>query len=87
MLGEADPTALAKLSKRQYKELVKTVDSMLKELKVPLSINKMKISQCDLTINIEFSSQDELMECLRIFKKSLLIHRYRYVFFKKMTRK
>lgn len=30
----------------------------------------MKISRCDLTTNIELSSQDELMEYLRIFKKA-----------------
>ena len=87
MLGEADPTALAKLSKRQYKKLVKTVDSILKKLKVPLSIDDMKISRCDLAMNIEFSSQDELMEYLCIFKKSLLIHKYKHVFFKKNDQK
>lgn len=87
VLGDADPTALAKLGKRQYKELVKTVDSMLKKLKVPISIDKMKISRCDLTMNIEFSSQDELMTYLRIFQKSRLIPKYSHVFFKKNDHK
>ena len=83
VLGESDPTALAKLSKRDYKKLIKAVDSMLKKLGVPISIDKMKITRCDLTLNIEFSSQEELMEYLRIFKKSLCIYRYKRVSFKK----
>ena len=87
VLGDADPTALAKLSKWQYKALVKTVDSMLKKLKVPISIDNMKISRCDLTMNIEFFTQDELMAYLRIFQKSRLIHQYRHVFFKKNDHK
>lgn len=87
VLGDADPTALAKLSKWQYKALVKTVDSMLKKLKVPISIDNMKVSRCDLTVNIEFSTQDELMAYLRIFQKSRLIPKYSHVFFKKNDHK
>lgn len=87
VLGDADSTALAKISKRQYKALVKAVDTMLKKLKVPTSIDKMKISRCDLTMNIEFSSQDELMAYLRIFQKSCLIPHYSHVFFKKNDQK
>ena len=87
VLGESDPTALAKLNKRQYKKLVKAVDAMLEKLNVPLSIDEMKISWCDLTVNIEFSSQEELMEYLRIFKKSLNIRHYSHVFSRKMSRK
>jgi len=82
-LGEKDPTALAKLDKETYKELVKTVDKLMKELKVPCSIDKMKISRYDLTINIEFSCEDGLMEYLRIIKKSLILPAYTHVFFKK----
>lgn len=87
VLGESDPTALAKLDKRQYKKLVKAVDSVLESLEVPCSIDEMKISRCDLTINIIFSSQKELMEYLRIFKKSLCIRHYEHVLFKKHEQK
>lgn len=87
VLGESDPTALAKLDRRQYRELVKAADKMLKKLKVPCSIDKMKISRCDLTVNIEFSSQEELMEYLRILKKSLRIYPYKHVSFKKDDQK
>lgn len=87
VLGEPDPTALAKLGKRQYKDMVKAVDAILKTLKIPCSIDEMKISRCDLTVNVEFSSQDELMEYLRIFQNSLHIRRYERVTFKKNMRK
>lgn len=87
VLGESDPTALAKMDKRQYKELVKAVDRIFRKLNIPGSIDTMKISRCDLTVNIEFSSQDELMEYLRIFKKSLRIHHYSVVYFKKNEKK
>lgn len=87
VLGESDPTALADLSNRQYKELVKVVDKMLKTLKVPCSIDEMKISRCDLTVNVEFSSKEELMEYLRIYRKSLCIRHYEPVFFKKNGKK
>lgn len=87
VLDESDPTALAGLDRRQYKELVKAADKILKKLKVPCSIDEMKISRCDLTMNIEFSSQDELMEYLRILKKSLIIYQYKPVSFKKADQK
>lgn len=80
-LGGSDPTALAKLNKHQYEKLVKEVNSMLRKLNVPSSIDKMKISRCDLTVNIGFSSRDELVEYLRIFKKGLCIYHYSRVFF------
>lgn len=87
VLGEKDPTALAKLDRKSYKELVKRIDKMLKKLKVPCSIDEMKISRCDLTVNLEFSSQEEPMQYLRILKKSVLIHDYSYVFFRKDDQK
>lgn len=87
VLGEKAPTALAKLDRKTYKELVKHVDRMLKELKVPCSIDEMKLSRCDLTINIEFSCQEELMQYLRILKKSILLHDYSHVFFRKDDQK
>ena len=83
VLGEPDPTALAEFDKRQYNELVKTLDEIFKKLKVPRSIDEMKISRCDLTMNVEFATREELMEYLRIFKKSLCIYRYWRVYFKK----
>ena len=87
VLGETDPTALARMNRAQYQKMVKTADTLLKKLKVPCSIDKMKISRCDLTINLEFSDQNELMEYLRIFKKGLLIYPYEHIFFKKHDQK
>ncbi|MDE7247777.1 MAG: hypothetical protein K2N43_07805 [Lachnospiraceae bacterium] len=83
VLGEKDPAALAKLNKDTYKKLVKTADKLLKKLEIPCSINEMKISRCDLTVNVEFFDQDELTEYLRIFKKSFVPTAYTHVFFKK----
>ncbi len=82
-----NPTALFRPDRRSYKQLVKTADKSLKKLKVPSSIDRMKISRCDLTGNGLFSSQKELMEYLRIFKRSALIPRYRHVFFSKDDQK
>ena len=87
VLGSSDATAVASLNKKQYKELVKTADKMLRKLEISQSIDAMKISRCDLTINIYFSTEEELMEYLRIFKKSLLIPHYSRVFFKKNDQK
>ena len=83
VLGETDPTALAEMGKRQYNEFVKSVDKSLKKLKLPVSIDDMKISRCDLTINVYFATQEELMEYLRVLKKSFNIRCYQHVFFKK----
>ena len=87
VLSEASPTALFQTDKWNYRHLVMTVDRLLKNLKVPCSIDNMKISRCDLTANIGFFSQEELMEYLRILKKSLIIPRYKYVFFEKRGQK
>ena len=87
VLGEQDPTALFQPDTQSYKKLVKTADKLLKKLKVPVSIDQMKISRCDLTINILFSTQAELMEFLRIFKKSFLIKHYDHVVFQKNGQK
>ena len=87
VLSEANPTALFQPDKWNYRHLVMTADRLLKNLKVPCSIDNMKISRCDLTANIGFSSQEELMEYLRILKKSLIIPRYKYVFFEKRGQK
>jgi len=86
-LGEKDPTAVAKLDKDTYQKLVKAVNKILKKLKVPCSVDKMKISRCDWTVNLAFSGKDELTECLRIIKKSLIPSRYTHVFFKKGDKK
>ena len=87
VLGETKSTALFQPDKWSYQQLVKSADELLQQLKVPCSIDYMKISRCDLTANIEFSSQEELMEYLRILKKSLIIPRYKYVFFEKRGQK
>ncbi|MCI8440747.1 MAG: hypothetical protein HFF73_14805 [Oscillospiraceae bacterium] len=87
VLGLEDPTVLFQPNKRQYKEMVKAVDKMLKKLVIPASIDSMKISRCDLTLNSAFSSQSELREYLRIFQKSLVIPHYKHVFFKKNDQK
>ena len=87
VLGDVVPTTLFKPDKWNYRQMVKSIDKLLKKLKVPCSVDNMKISRCDLTANVEFSSQEELMEYLRIFKKSLIIPHYKFVFFKKNDQK
>ena len=87
VLGDAAPTALFQPDKWSYRQMVKSADKLLKRVKVPCSVDAMKISRCDLTANIEFSSQEEKMEYLRIFKKSLTIPHYKFVFFKKNDQK
>lgn len=87
VLGEANSTALFQPDKWSYQQLVKSADELLQQLKVPCSIADMKISRCDLTANIEFFSQEELMEYLRILKKSLKIPHYNHVFFRENDQK
>lgn len=87
VLGEANPTALFHPDKKQYKELVKRTDKILKKLKIRRTIDAMKISRCDVTINVEFEEQRTLMEYLRIYKKSLQIPHYECVHFKKDDQK
>lgn len=87
VLGEQDPTGLFQPDTQSHRQLVKTADKLLKKLKVPVSIDQMKISRCDLTINILFSTQAELMEFLRILKKSFLIKHYDHVVFQKNDQK
>ena len=87
VLGDAAPAALFQPDKWSYRQMVKSADKLLKRLKVPRSVDAMKINRCDLTANIEFSSQEEKMEYLRILKKSLTVPHYKFVFFKKNDQK
>jgi len=87
VLGESDPTALFQLDKKRYKELVGRVDKLLKKMQFPRSVDTMKIHRCDLTVNVRFSTQEELSEYLRVFKKSCIIPHYRRDYFRKNEQK
>lgn len=82
VLGEHDPTAVWNPERKTYKEMVKTANRLLKPLKIPLSIHEMKISRCDLTVNLFLKNSTELNEYLRILKKSRSIPRYKRVSFR-----
>lgn len=83
VLGILDPTALFRANKRHYKQLVKAVDTELKKLLVPGSIDGMKISRCDVTINVSFDDHNILSEYLRILKKGYVPKKFEVTKFQK----
>lgn len=83
VLGSLDPTVLFRANKRHYKQLVKVVDAQLRKLSVPGSIDGMKISRCDVTINANFDDHNILLEYLRILKKGYVPKKFEVVKFQK----
>lgn len=55
VLAGGDPTALFQADKKQFREMVKQVDSLLQPYGLPRSIDRMKISRMDLTCDLIFS--------------------------------
>lgn len=83
VLGSSDPTALFHANQQRYKQLVKAVDAQLQKLSVPGSIDGMKISRCDVTINVSFDDHNILLEYLRILKKGYVPKKFEVVKFQK----
>lgn len=83
VLGSSDPTALFHANQQHYKQLVKTVDAQLQKFSVPGSIDGMKVSRCDVTINASFDDRNILLEYLRILKKGYVPKKFEVIKFQK----
>jgi len=83
VLGSSDPTALFHPNQKRYKLLVKSVDAVLEKLSVPGSIDGMKISRCDVTINASFDDYNIMLEYLRILKKGYVPKKFEAIKFQK----
>lgn len=69
------PTGLL-INSKDIKKMMKGVDKALNDLDIPFRLDAMKMGRIDLTINIIFSSNNELMEYIRILKKGFIIAKY-----------
>lgn len=58
VLAGGDPTALFQADKKQFREMVKQVDSLLQPYGLPRSIDRMKISRMDLTCDLIFQESE-----------------------------
>ena len=87
VLGSDNPTDLYIPNKRTYRKLVKITDEILKNCKVPRSIDKMKICRIDLTNDLYFNDHEMLMQYLRILKKGMILPHYKPVKFNKKEKK
>jgi len=88
VLGNSDRSALYQPQKKQeYKQLVKTVDSLLETVCVPCSVDKMKLYREDVTANLVFDKSALVDEYIRILKKSCLLPHYRLDYFHKKDHK
>lgn len=70
------PTGLL-INSKDIKKMTNGVDRALNDLNVPLKLDSMKMGRIDLTINIIFSSNKELMEYIRLLKKGRIIAKYK----------
>lgn len=87
-LGNTDRSALYKPKKqREYREIVKRVDKLLKTVNIPCSIDKMKLYRVDVTANLFFSENSLVDEYIRVLKKSALLPHYQLDFFREKEHK
>jgi len=87
VLGSTIPTELYQPTRKNYRELVRKVDAILKPLHIPYTVDAMKISRLDCTVDQYYSTHYEIMEYLRILKKGCVLPRYKLDSFKKSEKK
>ncbi len=87
VLGSNNPTDLYISNKKAYRKLVKITDEILKNCKVPRSIDKMKICRIDLTNDLYFDDHEMLMQYLRILKKGMILPHYKLKRFNEKEKK
>jgi len=88
VLGSKDRSKLYQPQKKsEYQKIVKKVDKLLKSIKVPCSIDKMKLYRVDVTANLTFNEGTVVDEYMRILKKSCLLPHYRLNFFRNKEHK
>ena len=82
VLAGGDPTALFQADKKQFREMVKQVDSLLQPYGLPRSIDRMKISRMDLTCDLIFQESGVVQQHIRTLQKSFLLPHYKRVCFR-----
>lgn len=69
---ELIPWALYQPDKVNYREIVKRVDRLLETVGIHESIKEMSICRIDVTENQFYNDQDDVMQHLRLLKKSMI---------------
>lgn len=86
VLGNADPQALWRCEKGDWKRLAKAVDRLLGALDIP-SLKKMTLSILELTVNLTFPQQEYVDLYIQILKKGYLNGHYKRIQFDKFANK
>lgn len=86
LAGCYEPTALFRASDSLVQEVKHRLRGILDEIGVEIRLKMFKLSRCDLTCNRYYESRRDIAERLEIFRKSLLIPRYRVVSFGEYTK-
>ena len=73
---ELVPWALYQPDKANYREIVKRVDRLLETVGIHESIKEMSICRIDVTENQFYDEQDDVMQHLRLLKKSMIPAKY-----------
>ena len=87
VLGDTDRSALYQSTKSSYKNMVKLVDKMLAQVKIPCSLDDMKLYRPDVTANLIFDDAELVDEYIRIFKKSKILPHYKQDRFREKEKK
>ena len=77
VLGDDNRSALYCPTKSSYKKIVKTVDKMLAPVKLPCSLDDMKLYRPDVTANLIFDDAELVDAYIRILKKSKILPHYK----------
>ncbi len=82
VLASGDPTALFQANKKQYREMVGQVDSLLQPYSLPRSVDRMKISRLDLTCDLAFKEPEMVQQYIRTLQKAFVLLHYKRVRFR-----
>lgn len=77
VLGSSSPLALYQPNRKSYQQLVKTADRMLKKIKVPRSIDDMKICRQDMTVDLYFQTEEPVKQYVRACQKGMVLPHYK----------
>lgn len=86
LAGCYEPTALFRASDSSVQEVKHRLRGILDEIGVEKRLKIFKLSRCDLTCNRYYENRRDIAERLEIFRKALLIPRYRVVSFGEYTK-
>ena len=87
VLGNENRSALYGPAKPSYKKMLKIIDKFLNQVCAPCSLENMKLSRVDVTMNLIFDDSDMVNQYLRIIKKGLILPHYQLDWFRKNQHK